>query len=118
LTRLLAVPMREANEAYPADRAAALAGVPKTTVYYWANHDIWVPSVSAVRTRYWSLADVLALRAIYWLRSTEKVHPSDGSAIARTKMQVVRRSMAEVRLEMIDLAKASLFVDVKGRVYL
>lgn len=105
------------TEAYPAERAASLAGVPLSTVYYWASHDIWEPSVSQERTRYWSLTDLVALRAIYWLRSKEK-HQTLGTPIPRTKMREVRRTMAEVRLEGLDLRTSRLFVDLSGKVYL
>jgi DNA-binding transcriptional MerR regulator len=52
--------------AYTADRAAALSGVPRSTVHYWASHDILTPSVSSQRVKLWSFADLLALRVIYW----------------------------------------------------
>ena len=57
--------------AYPADRAASLAGVPLSTVYYWARERIYVPSISRGKVMLWSWADLLALRAISWLRSTK-----------------------------------------------
>ncbi len=31
---------------YDADRAAALAGVPKPTLYYWARKKLYVPSIA------------------------------------------------------------------------
>lgn len=37
----------DAVGAYTADRAAALSGVPKSTIHWWARHDVLVPSVSA-----------------------------------------------------------------------
>ncbi len=62
----------EARGAYTAERAAALSGVPKSTVHYWARQGILVPSVSPVRVRLWSYSDLLALRTIYWLRQTKQ----------------------------------------------
>jgi DNA-binding transcriptional MerR regulator len=35
--------------AYTADRAAALSGVPKSTIHWWARNDVLVPGVSATR---------------------------------------------------------------------
>ncbi|MGH2719076.1 MAG: DUF433 domain-containing protein [Actinomycetota bacterium] len=54
---------------YSAERAAGLAGVPLSTLYYWANHSIMGPSVSDVKPRLWSYTDILALRLVDWLRS-------------------------------------------------
>lgn len=53
---------------YEASRAAALAGVPKTTVYWWARQRIVVPSISPVQEKLWSYADLMALRIVSWLR--------------------------------------------------
>ena len=61
----------ESRGAYTAERAAALSGVPKSTVHYWARQDILIPSVSAERVKLWSYGDLMALRTIYWLRQTK-----------------------------------------------
>jgi uncharacterized protein (DUF433 family) len=106
--------------AYSADRAAALSGVPKSTVHYWARKEILVPSVSAERIRLWSYSDLLALRVIAWLRAT-KTAP-DGQAIAPTTMTAVRTGLRE--LANIDLAlwtgegSPNIAVDRGGRIVL
>lgn len=106
--------------AYSADRAAALSGVPKSTVHYWARKEILVPSVSAGRIRLWSYSDLLALRVIAWLRAT-KTAP-DGQAIAPTTMTAVRTGLRE--LASIDLAlwteegSPNIAVDRGGRIVL
>ncbi len=107
------------REAYTIERAAALSGVPRSTVYYWAKHEIWVPSVSPERTRLWSLADVLTMRAIYWLRSRKIVSTTNRAvAIPRTKMREVRATLSEILQNELDLSHSALFVDLDGRVVL
>ncbi len=102
---------REATEAYPADRAAALAGVPRSTLHYWASHDIWKPSVSPRRVRLWSLSDIVMLRIIYWLRRGDKTGQS-GTPIPRTTMSEVKDLLKEA----VDLVGSHLFVDSSGRI--
>lgn len=51
--------------AYTADRAAALSGVPKSTIHYWARKEVLVPSISPERVKLWSYTDLLGLRTIY-----------------------------------------------------
>lgn len=85
--------------AYPADRAAALSGVPLSTVHWWARHEILVPSISAERIKLWSYSDLMGLRIIYWLRHGKTTE--DGAAVPRTAMPDVRRALAQ--LEELDL---------------
>jgi uncharacterized protein (DUF433 family) len=80
--------------AYPADRAAALSGVPLSTVHWWARNDILVPSISAQRIKLWSYSDLMGLRIIYWLRQTKQ--SPDGAAIPRTAMPAVRRALKQL----------------------
>ena len=80
--------------AYPADRAAALSGVPLSTVHWWARHDVLVPSVSALRVKLWSYPDLMGLRIIYWLRQVKEA--PDGAAVPRTAMPAVRRALAQL----------------------
>jgi uncharacterized protein (DUF433 family) len=80
--------------AYPADRAAALAGVPLSTVHWWARNAVLVPSISAQRVKLWSFSDLMGLRMIYWLRQT-KMAP-DGAAVPRTAMPAVRRALEQI----------------------
>jgi len=70
---------------YDADRAAALSGVPISTVYYWARNDIWEPALSEEKPKLWTYSDLLALRLIYWLRKD------------KPDLEVAKSSMLEVR---------------------
>ena len=49
---------------YDGPRAAALSGVPVSTVYLWARSGIVEPSVSPTRIKLWSYADLMALRIV------------------------------------------------------
>jgi uncharacterized protein (DUF433 family) len=82
---------------YEAGRAAALSGVPKTTVYWWASHDVVVPSVSSSREKLWSYADLMALRIVSWLR-----HPKEGRLPA-SPMRQVRDALALLARNGMDL---------------
>ena len=58
---------------YDGHRTAALAGVPYSTLHYWAREGIVVPSISPDRIRLWSWTDLLKLRAVTWLRKQRHV---------------------------------------------
>jgi uncharacterized protein (DUF433 family) len=95
--------------AYPADRAAALSGVPKSTVHYWARTSVLVPSVSSERVKLWSYSDLFALRTIYWLRqakpnpgqyvtSPSALFPEATDApIPASTMPAVRRALGQLK---------------------
>jgi hypothetical protein len=93
--------MRDRRGAYTAERAAALSGVPKSTVHHWARKGWLTPSVSATRVKLWSYTDLMGLRAMHWLR-----HPKptpDGEEIPPTPMSVVREALAELNKVDLDL---------------
>ena len=75
--------------AYEASRAAALAGVPLSTLYHWAREEMVPPSVSATREKLWSYRDLLTLRLVRWLRT-------DKPDVARTAMTQVRHTLDEL----------------------
>jgi uncharacterized protein (DUF433 family)/DNA-binding transcriptional MerR regulator len=94
---------------YSADRAAALSGVPKSTLYYWARKGLYIPSISNVREKRWSFADLLAMRAIYWLRQDKPEIDT-----ARTTMHHVQAALAEARRIGIPMGSLNIYVDVEG----
>ena len=104
---------------YTAERASALAGVPKSTVYYWARQHVLPPSVSSEKLKLWSWADLVALRAIYWLR-----HPASGEGRKPTRIQAVRSLIGEVEErvgqlgEAISSSEVILRVDPGGIAYI
>jgi len=106
--------------AYTADRAAALSGVPKSTMHYWARREILVPSVSSLRVKLWSYADLMGLRTIQWLRH-EKANPRGGEVPAAS-MGAMRRALAA--LAELDLSLwtedggPAVAVDPAGELYL
>ena len=105
--------------AYTADRAAALSGVPKSTIHWWARNDVLVPTVSATRVMLWSYADLMGLRVIYWLRQRKTT--TLGVEIPRTSMPAVRRALKQLRAVEISIwehGRPSLRVDAHGQLYI
>ena len=105
---------------YTADRAAALSGVPLSTVRWWAERDILVPSVSRTRVMLWSYSDLMELRAIYWLRQPKV--GKDERDVPATTMNAVRR--ARRKLDELDVGLwtedggPSVRVDYGGNVWI
>lgn len=120
----------EPGGAYSAERAAALSGVPKSTVHYWARHGFLVPSVSIEKPKLWSYADLLRLRVIYWLRQPKdqlgrtiprKSPIPDRQPIPPTTMRAIQRAfskLAELDLDLFDGVRPAIRVDHLGEVYL
>ena len=104
---------------YEAPRAAALAGVPASTVYDWARKGVVTPSVSPVRQKLWSYADLMALRIVSWLR-----HPKDApeGILPASPMPEVRRALTrldELGLDpWIEDSSSPLRVDRTGRIFI
>jgi DNA-binding transcriptional MerR regulator/uncharacterized protein (DUF433 family) len=86
---------------YEAIRAAALAGVPLSTLYHWARDGVVTPSISATREKLWSYRDLLTLRLVRWLRTD--------------KIDVARTTMADVRRMLDQLSDELWAVDQLGR---
>lgn len=108
----------DALGAYTADRAAALSGVPKSTIHWWARHDVLIPSVSATKVMLWSYSDLMGLRVIYWLRQRKTT--TRGVEIARTSMPAVRRALKELRelnLSLWERDRPSVLVDANGHLH-
>jgi uncharacterized protein (DUF433 family)/DNA-binding transcriptional MerR regulator len=103
---------------YTARRAAALAGVPVSTLHYWARTGIYVPSISpAPRVRLWSWADLLALRAIdFFHRAKDPGEPKKVSIrrIREALSEIERRGLSREELSrLVALSRGGeLFIRV------
>jgi uncharacterized protein (DUF433 family) len=108
----------DALGAYTADRAAALSGVPRSTIHWWARHDVLIPSVSATKVMLWSYSDLMGLRVIYWLRQRKTT--ARGVEIARTSMPAVRRALKQLsslHLSLWERDRPSVLVDASGHLH-
>jgi uncharacterized protein (DUF433 family) len=106
---------------YEARRAAALTGVPVSTVYYWAKTGIVVPSISPVREKLWSYADLMCLRIVSWLRRPKDLK---GGVVPATTMRQVRETLAFLDRQGLNLWQPSasttgspLLVDRSGTIW-
>jgi len=105
--------------AYDADRAAALSGVPRSTVRYWARTKLILPSVSGARDKLWAYGDLVALRVVYWLRQRRTA--DTGAQVPATSMKVIRRALAHLgRLEapLGHDGQGSIWVDAGGELHI
>jgi uncharacterized protein (DUF433 family) len=108
--------------AYTADRAAALAGIPLSTLHYWARNEIWVPSVSSTRVKRWSYSDLLALRLIDRLRrdKPDLKLPKTSMARIRFALAAMDRLGDRLRLHSVKVwadPRGGLVVDAGGEVF-
>jgi uncharacterized protein (DUF433 family) len=104
--------------AYTADRAAALSGVPISTIHWWARERILLPSVSATKRRLWSFGDLMGLRTIYWLRRRKTTEA--GMDIPATSMNAVRAALASLATLNVPLWRGNrptVLVGGDGRLY-
>lgn len=67
--QLLVKALRRPRGRYTAQRAAQLAGVPRSTVYDWAREGVVEPDYQRSRPMYWSYRDLVFLRMMAWLRT-------------------------------------------------
>lgn len=105
--------------AYTAERAAAISGVPKSTVHYWAREGVVVPSVSPERLKLWSYGDLLALRTVYWLRQRKQLET--GAEVLPSKMPEVRRALRELGALDVGLfhqGRPTVVVTQQGQIHL
>jgi uncharacterized protein (DUF433 family) len=107
--KLRALPQTSAS--YPAERAAALAGIPISTLYYWARTELVVPSVSFQRVKRWSYADLLVLRLVDWLRK-DKPRGDEERDLPRASMARIRRELARAEELGERLMDTSFIVEV------
>lgn len=106
-----------ATGAYTADRAAALSGVPRSTVYNWARSGLLPASVSPTKIQLWSYTDLLSLRIIYWLRQPKGM--KGGVEIPTTIMTSVRMAIDKIRrmdLQLWTQARSYVVVDRAGHI--
>lgn len=111
--------LAEFRGAYPADRAAALSGVPRSTLHYWARKGILEPSVSASKVKLWSYTDLMGLRTIHWLRRGKLT--DEGWNVPASTMPAVRRALSvlsdlDLQLWSAELGPA-VYVDPGGQIY-
>ncbi len=104
--------LRVANDllrgVYDADRAAALSGVPVSTVYYWARNGIWEPALSEEKPKLWTYSDLIALRLIYWLRQDKP-----DLEVPKSSMHEVRRAIRAIAAQGERLSSPSVRVLVQ-----
>src|SRR6478752_9207571 len=106
---------------YEAARAAALSGVPKTTVYWWARHGVVVPSVSPVREKLWSYSDLIALRIVSWLLHAKTADVGDLPASPMPQVRQALKMLDEYDLDPWSPSSpgtSPLLVDRGGRIFL
>lgn len=106
---------------YEASRAAVLSGLPMSTIYGWARKGLVTPSVSSVKTKYWSYADLMVLRVVYWLRHSKMV---ESDIVAASPMGEVRKALQELERLSLDVwdenhrGQSPLRVDRSGRIHI
>jgi len=101
--------------AYSADRAAALSGVPRSTIYHWARRGHLIPSVSQ-SPLLWSYTDLLALRTLYWLRQPKKAFDRDVPATSMAKVRRALKELKRLNLDLFEEGRPVVTVTLKGEI--
>jgi len=107
--------MEPGRGVYDTHRAAALSGVPASTLHYWVRTGLYIPSISpGPRTRLWSWSDLLALRAIDWFRKGAETR-------AKARVAEIRKALEQIELSGYsreDLSQLLAISAVDGNLFL
>ncbi len=103
---------------YEARRAAALSGVPQSTVYDWARKGVVVPSISPEREKLWSYVDLMALRIVSWLRHPKGPANDQRPASAMREVRKALDRLDDLGMDLWDgrATRSPLFVDRSGEI--
>jgi uncharacterized protein (DUF433 family) len=105
----------EIGGAYSADRAAALSGVPRSTIYHWARKGHLLPSVSQ-SPLLWSYTDLLALRTLYWLRQPKQAFDREVPATSMAKVRRALKELKRLNLDLFEEGRPVVAVTLKGEI--
>lgn len=111
-----ATPIEPGRGVYDAQRAASLAGVPESTLQYWARKGIYRPSISPdPHVRQWSWSDLLTLRVIDWLRRDKGAEEP-----ARVSIRSIRQALDALDQRGLDRSQLHelIVVSQRGDLYL
>lgn len=61
--------LRHPRGRYPAERAAQLSGIPRSTLYDWQRAGVYVPDFAGGTPMAWSYRDLVFVRVLAWLRN-------------------------------------------------
>lgn len=91
---------------YPAERAAQLSGVPRSTLYDWRRDGIYAPDFVNASPTAWSYRDLVFLRLLAWLRQARWPRPEAADAVA----EVRRKASAGEPVHYVRADTASLYL--------
>lgn len=100
--------LRHARGRYPVERAAQLSGIPRSTLYDWNRHGVYVPDFAAGSPMAWSYRDLVFVRVLAWLRNDVKTPRS----VASVRVQALKVHISAGHLvTMLHADRDSLVVD-------
>ncbi len=79
------------------------------------------PAISAVGTKLWSYADLMALRIVYWLRHPKKAGPAEVTAGPMSEVRKALEILDRMDLDIWDESRSGqtpLQVDPRGRIHI
>jgi uncharacterized protein (DUF433 family) len=84
--------LRHARGRYGSIRTSQLSGIPRSTLYEWGRHAIFVPDFDNESPKAWSYRDLVYLRLLAWLRQGGMERPIAAEQVAIVKKQVASGS--------------------------
>jgi uncharacterized protein (DUF433 family) len=80
--------LRHPRGRYESGRASQLSGIPRSTVYEWRRHGIYVPDFDGETPTAWSYRDLVYLRLLAWLRQVGMERHTAAGQVSTIKKQV------------------------------
>ena len=100
--------LRHARGRYPAERAAQLSGIPRSTLYDWQRNGVYVPDFAGGSPMAWSYRDLVFVRVLAWLRNDVRTP----RPVAAERVSTLKRHIsAGKRVTMLHADRETLAAD-------